>query len=76
MRAIVSTSKHDKTEGDSPFPDDLERDPGIGRSGGASAMTGADPEELEADNTEEGDVENGAGPSGEARAGDLGRTNK
>jgi len=72
----VSTSKHEKTDGPSPFPDDLERDPGIGRSGGTFAETGgATPEEIEADNTEEGDVENGAGPSGEARRGDLGRTN-
>jgi hypothetical protein len=47
----MSTSKHEKSEGEDPL-------------------------ELEADNTEEGDVENGAGPNGEAVEGDVGRTNK
>jgi hypothetical protein len=71
----MSTSKHDKSEGEGPFTSDLERNPGIGQSGGSFA-TGEDPLELEADNTEEGDVENGAGPNGEAIEGDVGRTNK
>jgi hypothetical protein len=71
----MSTSKHEKSEGEGPFTSDLERNPGIGQSGGAFA-TGEDPLELEADNTEEGDVENGAGPNGEAVEGDVGRTNK
>ncbi len=71
----MSTSKHEKSEGEGPFTSDLDRDPGIGQSGGAFA-TGEDPDELMADNTEEGDVENGAGPNGEAIEGDLGRTNE
>lgn len=37
--------------------DDLERNPGIGQSKG-SFMTGIPPEEIEGENTLEGDVEN------------------
>ena len=70
----MSTSKHDKAQGEGPFRSDLDRNPGIGQSGGAFA-TGGDPEDLMADNTEEGDVENDAGPNGEAVPGKLGRTN-
>ena len=70
----MSTSKHDKSEGEGPFQSDLDRNPGIGQSGGAFA-TGEDPDDLMADNTEEGDVENDAGPNGEAVPGKLGRTN-
>ena len=36
-----------------PLPDDLEQNPGIGASKG---MSGADPDEVAADNTVEGDV--------------------
>ncbi len=71
----MTTSKHEKSAGEGPFTSDLDRNPGIGQSGGAFA-TGEDPDELMADNSEEGDVENGAGPNGEAIEGDLGRTNK
>lgn len=63
----MSTSKHDKSAGEGPFTSDLDRDPGIGQSAGSFA-TGEDPEELEADNSKEGDVENDP-------ASGLGRTN-
>ena len=72
----MSSDKQFKaTEGETPFTSDLDRNPGIGQSGGGFA-TGEDPDELMADNTEEGEVENGAGPNGEAIEGDVGRTNK
>ncbi|MCU6453092.1 hypothetical protein LPN01_03265 [Sphingomonas sp. A2-49] len=71
----MSTTKHDKSGDEGPFTSDLEDDPGVGQSPGLQ-RTGEDPDLLEADNTQEGDVENGAGPNGEAREGDLGRTNK
>jgi hypothetical protein len=51
----MTSSKHDK--GDSPFADDLERNPGIGQSKGSFA-TGTNPMELEGDNTVEGDTDN------------------
>ena len=57
------TGKHDKTRGPSPFPDDLERNPGIGQSKGAFA-TGEDPESLEGSNTVEGDADNDANAAG------------
>jgi hypothetical protein len=53
------TSKHPKT--DTPTDADLKGNPGIGTSKG---MAGADPEELEADSTFEGDVENETTPEG------------
>ncbi len=72
----MSTSKHGKVEeGEGPFQSDLERNPGIGQSGGSFA-TGEDPLELEADNTEEGDVENDPMTDGSVREARLGRTNK
>jgi hypothetical protein len=48
-------TKHDKRPGE--FPDDLERNPGIGQSKG-SFMTGVPPEEIDGENTVEGDAEN------------------
>ena len=51
----MSTSKHPK--GKSPFTDDLKRNPGIGQSKGSFA-TGIPPEEIEGENTLEGDVDN------------------
>ena len=72
----MSTSKHDKTEGPSPFPDDLERNPGIGASEGAFARTDVDPEAIEGRTTYEGDVENQAATDGSAQEGRLGRTNE
>jgi hypothetical protein len=68
----MSGSKHGK--GESPFTDDLERNPGIGQSGGTFA-TGEDPTILEGDNTSEGDVENDADPrTGAIDEDQLGRT--
>jgi hypothetical protein len=43
-------------------PDDLERNPSIGQSSGLDRHIGLD--EIEGDNTVEGDVENDAGPGG------------
>jgi hypothetical protein len=71
----MSGSKHDKSSGPSPFPDDLERNPGIGQSKGSFA-TGEDPSTLEGDNTSEGDVENDPSPTGSVSENKLGRTNK
>jgi hypothetical protein len=51
----MTDTKHQKDK--SPFPDDLERNPGIGQSKG-SFMTGIPPEEIEGENTVEGDAEN------------------
>ena len=44
-------------KGESPFTDDLERDPGIGGSKGAFA-TGDHPQTIKGENTSEGDVDN------------------
>lgn len=71
----MSPGKHDRARDGGPFPDDLERDPGIGRSKGAFA-TGEDPEELAGVNTAEGDVENEANRLGGADEGRLGRANE
>lgn len=69
----MSGTKHDKGPG--PFPDDLDRNPGIGQSEGSFA-TGEDPMEAEGENTVEGDVENDADPrTGAVREDRLGRTN-
>lgn len=54
---------------------DLRDNPGIGQSKGAYAM-GGDLDYVEGDSTVEGDVENSAGPNGEATEGKLGRTNR
>ena len=54
---IMNGTKHDK--GDSPFPDDLKRNPGIGQSKGSFA-TGIPPSEIEGENTVEGDVDKDA----------------
>jgi len=51
----MSTGKHPK--GNSPFVSDLERNPGIGQSKGTFA-TGIPPEEIEGENTVEGDTDN------------------
>ncbi len=48
---------------DAVGPDDLDRNPGIGQSKGAFA-TGQDPQELEGENTVEGDLENDATANG------------
>lgn len=54
---------------------DLRGNPGIGQSKGAYAM-GGDLDFAEGENTVEGDVENEAGPQGQASEGKLGRTNR
>lgn len=51
----MSSTKHPK--GQSSFANDLKRNPGIGQSKGSFA-TGIPPEEIEGENTVEGDVEN------------------
>jgi hypothetical protein len=51
----MTSTKHDK--GESPFTDDLQRNPGIGQSKGSFA-TGEDPLTADGENTVEGDVEN------------------
>jgi hypothetical protein len=70
---MTNSTKHEK--GDSPFADDLERNPNIGESKGTFA-TGESPEDIEGDNTVEGDVENDPQPSGRVNGNQLGRTNK
>jgi hypothetical protein len=69
----MTSSQHDKDK--SPFQSDLDRNPGIGQSKGAF-MTGEDPEELEGENTMEGDVENDATAVGGASDRKRGRTNR
>lgn len=71
----MTTSKHDNSQGEGPFTNDLEDDPGIGQSKGLFA-TGEDPDLLEGLNTQEGDVENQANTAGGADEERLGRTNK
>ena len=57
-------------------PDDLEHNPGIGTSKGVHSATGVDPEDLEADNTVEGDVMNDVNQTGGITPTQTGRTNK
>ena len=52
----------DDRNGRDRFPDDLERNPGIGQSKGAFA-TGEDPQSIEGENTTEGDVDNDSTPT-------------
>ena len=81
----MTTSKHPKHPPTGPDdlgadvprpPSDLERNPGIGASKGAFAATGADPEEIEASNTSEGDVMNDATSGGGVNPEKRCRTNK
>ena len=67
------TGKHPK--GDSPFPDDLERDPGIGQSKGAF-QTGEDPQAIKGENTVEGDVDNDSTVTDGVPERETGRTNR
>jgi hypothetical protein len=69
----MSATKHEK--GDSPFPDDLKRNPGIGHSKGAFA-TGENPETIEGENTVEGDIDNDATVTDGVPQREHGRTNK
>lgn len=72
----MSSSKQPKSdkELDVDLRDNLEDDPGIGRSKGRFAMTDEPP--LEGDNTLEGDVENDTTPQGGVDPNQRGRTNK
>ena len=67
---MTDTKKRDTT-----LDRDLEQNPGIGQSKGAYAM-GGDLDFAEGDATVEGDVENEAGPHGQATEGKIGRTNR
>jgi hypothetical protein len=53
---------------------DLDCNPGIGSSKGTFA-TGEDPEEIEGENTSEGDTANRTDRTGAVRPDDWGRTN-
>ncbi|MDQ0316055.1 hypothetical protein [Amorphus orientalis] len=66
-------SKHPKRP--TPPDRDLNQDPGIGRSKGAD-MGKADPEDIEGDNTFEGDVENDPNRIGKVDPERIGRRNK
>jgi hypothetical protein len=69
----MTDTKHQK--GESPFPDDLDRDPGIGQSKG-SFMTGEDPETIKGENTVEGDAENDSTASDGVPEEERERTNR
>ncbi|WP_018261303.1 hypothetical protein [Methylobacterium sp. WSM2598] len=66
------SSKQPKTT--TPTDADLKGNPGIGTSKGMT-RAGADPEELEGDNTVEGDVANDVTPQGGIDPNQRGRTN-
>ena len=68
----MSTSKHPKDV--KPPRDDLEDDPGIGRSKGRFSRTNEPP--LEGENTYEGDVGNDTTPEGGIDPKQRGRENK
>lgn len=81
----MASSKHPKNTADRQGglgedvprpPDDLDRNPGIGASKGVHSATGADPEDLEADNTVEGDTMNDTTQTGGVDPNQQGRTNK
>ena len=69
----MTSTKHEK--GDSPLPDDRESNPAIGKSKGAF-RTGEDPEEIEGENTVEGDVQNDSALGGGVDPNQRGRTNE
>ena len=69
----MTGSKHDERI-NPKLDEDLKRNPGIGQSKG-TFMTGIDPEEIEGENTVEGDTENNAGRFGQVKTGKE-RTNK
>jgi hypothetical protein len=72
----MSSNKHPKSdkEIDVDLRDNLEDDPGIGRSKGRFAMTKEPP--LEGDTTFEGDVKNDSTAQGGVDPNQRGRTNK
>jgi hypothetical protein len=63
----MTTAKHEKRV-NQKLDEDLKRNPGIGQSKG-SFMTGIPPEEIEGENTVEGDTDNNAGRFGEVKTG-------
>jgi hypothetical protein len=69
---MTDTKQH---ESDRAFADDLERNPGIGQSKGSFA-TGMPPEEIEGENTVEGDIENDSTANDGVPQGERGRTNR
>jgi hypothetical protein len=68
----MNSTKHDDRGG--PFPNDIERNPGIGQSKGSFA-TGEDPESIEGENTTEGDVDNDTTPTDGVPQREKARTN-
>ncbi|WP_209424425.1 hypothetical protein [Pararhodobacter sp. SW119] len=72
----MSKSKQPKSdkEIEADLPNNLEDDPGIGRSKGRFARTNEPP--LEGENTFEGDVKNDTTPQGGVDPRQRGRTNK
>lgn len=56
-------------------PSDLDRNPGIGQSKGTTAA-GRDPDEIQGENTVEGDVQNDVDVTGAVNGNLQGRTNK
>ena len=72
----MSSNKHPRSdeEMEADLPDNLEKDPGIGRSKGRFARTDEPP--LEGENTFEGDVKNDTTREGGINPHQLGRTNK
>ena len=69
----MTGTKHEERTS-AKLDEDLKRNPAIGQSKG-SYMTGIPPEELEGENTVEGDTENNAGRFGQVKVGKE-RTNK
>jgi hypothetical protein len=69
----MTTTKHEKRI-NPKLDEDLEFNPGIGQSKG-TFMTGIDPDEIEGENTVEGDTDNNAGAFGQVKTGRE-RTNK
>ena len=69
----MTGTKHE-TGTNPKLDEDLKRNPGIGQSKG-SFMTGIPPEEVQGENTVEGDTENNAGRAGQVKVGKE-RTNK
>jgi hypothetical protein len=68
----MTGTKHDKAK--SPFPGDLERNPGIGQSRAIFA-TGVPRETIEGENTVEGDVDNDSTATDGVPRGEHVRTN-
>ncbi len=69
------TAKHPKTKPEERPRSDLDVDPGIGRSKGAT-MTGENPRDLDGGSTFQGDVENQTTREGGVDPKRMGRTNK